>query len=201
MNESSMLDKKIVDIQRAHQHMMDYLVGNDQMLSIINAVHQCFAKYNGKLIIAGNGGSAADAQHMSCEYISRFMFERAALPAIALTTDSSVITAIGNDNGYEQVFSRQIAALGRSSDVALLYSTSGNSPNIIRAAKTAKELDLTVIGFTGESGGKLFPLCDYCLRIPSDSTPRIQEMHGIIGHLICEEVESRMFSKNKGYVN
>lgn len=195
MNTSSSLNKKIQEIRRVHQHFIDYISNDKNIHIIINLICECFVVYRGKLIFAGNGGSAADAQHMTGEYISRFMFDRPALPAIALTTDSSVITAIGNDYGYEKVFSRQIAGLGSPGDIVILYSTSGNSANIVKAAEAAKELDLKVIGLTGESGGKLYPLCDHCLKVPSNSTPRIQEMHAIIGHLICEEVELKMFSK------
>ena len=148
-----------------------------------------------KLLIAGNGGSAADAQHIAGELVSRFYYDRPALPAIALTVDTSILTAIGNDYGYEDVFSRQIEALGNSGDIFLAISTSGNSPNILKAARTARLLGLTVIGFTGQRGGQLSVLCDFAICAPSDVTPRIQECHITLGHAICAEIESRLFPR------
>ena len=142
-----------------------------------------------KLLFAGNGGSAADCQHMAGEFISRFMFDRNPLPAVALTTDSSVITSIGNDYGYDQVFSRQIRGLAKAGDVLLVYSTSGKSPNIIKALKEARELDVSTVGFTGSIQGEMGQYCDHLLRVPSTCVPRIQEGHLLIGHVICEIVE------------
>lgn len=146
-----------------------------------------------KLLIAGNGGSAADAQHIAGELVSTFGFERPALPAMALTTDSSIITAIGNDYAYETIFSRQIEANGNSGDVLLAISTSGNSKNIIEAAKVARTKEIVVIGLTGESGGQLGGLSDICIRVPSNSTPRIQESHILISHILCDILEKHMF--------
>jgi D-sedoheptulose 7-phosphate isomerase len=146
-----------------------------------------------KLLIAGNGGSAADAQHFAGELVSRFYFDRPALAAIALTTDSSILTAVGNDYGYEDVFARQIQALGQPGDVFIAISTSGNSPNNLKAIDTAKARGLTVIGLTGKSGGKMKPLCDICICAPSDSTPRIQECHLVIEHTLCACIEEAMF--------
>ena len=146
-----------------------------------------------KVLIAGNGGSAADAQHFAGELVSRFYFDRPALAAIALTTDSSILTAVGNDYGYEDVFARQIQALGQPGDVFIAISTSGNSPNILKAIDTAKARGLTVIGLTGKSGGKMKPLCDICICAPSDSTPRIQECHLVIEHTLCACIEEAMF--------
>lgn len=150
-----------------------------------------------KLLIAGNGGSAADAQHFAGELVSRFYFDRPALAAIALTTDTSILTAIGNDYGYEDIFSRQIQAHGRSGDVFIAISTSGNSPNIIKAMQEAKALGMIVIGLTGQSGGAMKPLCDICFCIPSNSTPRIQEGHLLIEHSLCACIEEELFGQQR----
>ena len=147
-----------------------------------------------KLLFAGNGGSAADCQHMAGEFMSRFMFDRNPLPAVALTTDSSILTAIGNDYGYEQVFSRQLRGLARAGDVLFAYSTSGNSPNIEAALQVAQELQVATVGLTGASEGRMAPYCDQLLRVPSSCVPRIQEGHLLMGHTICEMVEQRVFA-------
>ncbi len=149
----------------------------------------------GKLMICGNGGSAADAQHWAGELVSRFMYDRPGLPAIALTTDSSIMTAIGNDYGYERLFSRQVEALGRPGDVLFALSTSGRSPNILAALHAARSQQIVTVGFTGAGGGEMLALCDLCLRMPSDSTPRIQEGHEAAGHAICALVERAMFPR------
>jgi D-sedoheptulose 7-phosphate isomerase len=151
-----------------------------------------------KLLFAGNGGSAADAQHWAGELVSRFYFDRPGLPAIALTTDTSILTAIGNDYGYDYVFARQVEALGKPGDVLFAISTSGNSANILRAVDAAKKTQVQVIGFTGESGGKLAPLCDLCFCIPSKETPRIQEGHEFLGHLLCSLIEHDIFGHASG---
>jgi D-sedoheptulose 7-phosphate isomerase len=146
----------------------------------------------GKLLIAGNGGSAADAQHIAAELTGRFLRERKPLPALALHANSSALTAIGNDYGYEHVFARELAAHARQGDVLLAISTSGGSKNILRAIKEARERKVAVIGMTGESGGAMRSACDLCLCVPSKSTARIQEMHIMIGHTICELLEEGM---------
>lgn len=151
-------------------------------------------KGGNKLLFAGNGGSAADAQHWAGELVSRFYFDRPGLPAIALTTDTSILTAIGNDYGYDYVFARQVEALGRKGDVFFAISTSGNSKNILRAIEAARTIGINVIGFTGQSGGKMAELCDLCFRMPSSETPKIQEGHEFIGHLICGLIEQHMFA-------
>jgi phosphoheptose isomerase len=151
-------------------------------------------KGGNKLLFAGNGGSAADAQHWAGELVSRFYFDRPGLPAIALTTDTSILTAIGNDYGYDYVFARQVEALGRKGDVFFAISTSGNSKNILRAIEAARTIGVNVIGFTGQGGGKMAELCDLCFRMPSSETPKIQEGHEFIGHLICGLIEQRMFA-------
>ena len=155
----------------------------------------CLGAYRNqrKILIAGNGGSAADAQHFAGELVSRFYFDRPALAAIALTTDTSILTAIGNDYGYEDVFSRQVQALGQAGDVFIAISTSGNSPNVLKAIAQAKSQHLTVIGLTGRIGGKMKGLCDTCLCAPSDSTPNIQECHLVIEHALCAAIEQALF--------
>jgi len=142
-----------------------------------------------KIILAGNGGSAADSQHIAAEFTGRFVKERQSLPAIALTTDTSALTAISNDYGYDYVFSRQLSGIANRGDVFIGISTSGNSKNILEAVKIAKSKGVTTIGLLGKSGGMLKGLVDYSIVIPSDVTARIQEMHILIGHLICEYVD------------
>lgn len=146
----------------------------------------------GKLLIAGNGGSAADAQHIAAELTGRFVRERKPLPAIALHANTSALTAIGNDYGYEQVFARELSALASPGDVLLAISTSGNSRNILRAIEAARAKRIVVIGLTGESGGQMRAACDLCMCVPSKSTARIQEMHITIGHAICELLEEAL---------
>lgn len=148
-----------------------------------------------KVLLAGNGGSAADAQHLAGEFVSRFYYDRAPAAALALTTDSSVLTAIGNDYGYERVFERQVLGLGASGDALLAISTSGRSPNILRALEAARSKGLVVIGFTGRSGGDMAGRCDLCLRAPADTTPLIQQIHITAGHIVCSLVEERVFPR------
>ena len=150
-----------------------------------------------KLLLAGNGGSAADAQHLAAELVSRFYFDRPGLAAVALTTDTSALTAIGNDYGFERLFARQVDALGRKGDVFIGLSTSGNSPNILKALDEARLKGLVTVGLTGQGGGKMAALCDHCLRMPSSETPRIQEGHIVVGHTLCALVEREMFTPPK----
>ena len=146
-----------------------------------------------KILIAGNGGSAADAQHIAGEFLSRLNFDRNPLPAIALTTDSSVLTAIGNDYGFEQVFERQVRGLARAGDVLLAISTSGRSPNILAGLRAAREVGATTVGFTGNSDSPMLALCDIAVRAPSDSTPQIQQIHIVAAHAICGLIEQELF--------
>jgi len=148
-----------------------------------------------KLMVAGNGGSAADAQHIVAEFVSRLVKDRPALRAIALTTDSSILTAVGNDYGYECVFARQIEALGQPGDVFLAISTSGNSPNIVRALELAHSSGVLTVGLTGESGGQMKRFCDICIRVPSTVTMNIQEAHLALEHIFCLVVEQVYFSE------
>jgi D-sedoheptulose 7-phosphate isomerase len=148
-----------------------------------------------KVLFAGNGGSAADAQHLAGELVSRFAYDRPGLAAFALTTDTSVLTAIGNDYGYEHLFARQVQAVGVAGDVFFGISTSGRSPNILAAMRVAREKELVTVGLTGRLGGQMSELCDLLLRVPSDSTPRIQEGHIAMGHAICQIIEATLFPK------
>jgi len=146
-----------------------------------------------KALLFGNGGSAADAQHIAAELVGRFAFDRPALPALALSVNTSCVTAIGNDYGFEQVFSRQLAALARPGDVAIGISASGNSVNVLHALTTAKKIGLHTVGLTGRTGGSLRSIVDHCICAPSTETPRIQECHILIGHIIAELVEREIF--------
>ncbi|EAH5018732.1 D-sedoheptulose 7-phosphate isomerase [Campylobacter jejuni] len=152
-------------------------------------------KKGNKTLLAGNGGSAADAQHIAGEFVSRFYFDRPGIASIALTTDTSVLTAIGNDYGYENLFARQVQAQGTKGDVFIGISTSGNSKNILKALELCKQKEIISIGLSGASGGAMNELCDYCIKVPSTCTPRIQEAHILIGHIICAIVEEELFGK------
>ena len=153
---------------------------------------QCLES-GGKLLFFGNGGSAADAQHLAAEFVGRFVLERSGLPAIALTTDSSILTSVGNDYGFDQVFARQIEALGRPNDVAVGISTSGNSPNVIEAVNKARKQKLKTIGLAGKDGGALAKCVDIAITVSSNNTARVQECHIAIGHILCELVENELF--------
>lgn len=163
--------------------------------AIADAIVQSM-KRGGKLLTCGNGGSAGDAQHIAGEFISRLNYDRAPLASVALTTDTSAITAVGNDYGYEHIFERQVLGLGRSGDVLLAISTSGKSPSILSAMKAAHERSMVVVAFTGASGGLMPALADHTLYVPSSRTPLIQQMHITAAHLICGLVEAEMFPRN-----
>lgn len=151
-------------------------------------------KQGGKTIFAGNGGSAADSQHLAAELVGRFYLNRSALASIALTVDTSIITAVANDFGYDEIFARQIEALGNKNDVFFALSTSGNSVNLIKSLTLAKSQGLVTVGFTGDAGGKMKSLCDYIIAVPSKKTPRIQEVHITAGHIICNLIEKSLFT-------
>jgi len=176
------LKQRILDDPRFIQQVMD----------MGHLLIDCYEAGN-KLMVAGNGGSAADAQHIAAEFVSRFNFDRPGLPALALTTDTSILTAVGNDYGYDQLFRRQIEANGVGGDVFLAISTSGNSPNILQALEAARLKGIMTFGLTGKTGGKMRELCDHCLCVPSEDTPRIQEAHILIGHTLCAMVERALF--------
>jgi D-sedoheptulose 7-phosphate isomerase len=150
-----------------------------------------------KVVLFGNGGSAADAQHIASEFVGRYYLDRPALPAHALTVNTSSLTAIGNDYAYDQIFSRQIEACGQVGDVAIGISTSGNSRNVIEALRAAKRKGMIAVGMTGESGGQLKTEVDYCICVPSRDTPRIQEAHILVGHILCELVEQALFGSSR----
>ena len=169
---------------------------NDLIEKISNTadlIIDCLKK-NGVIYFAGNGGSFADAQHLTAEFISRFLFDRDSLPAIALGTNSSSMSAIGNDYGFENIFSREISALGKANDLFIPISTSVNSINLLLAVEEAKKNNVTVVGLTGIDGGKLSSICD-CIKVPSKDVPRIQECHILIGHILCQLAEEELFNK------
>ena len=175
--------------------LMDHL-----FISLLDeACSLCVNAYqnNRKILIAGNGGSAADAQHIAGELVSRLNFDRAALSAIALSTDTSILTAIGNDYGFDKVFSRQIEANGNENDVFIAISTSGDSPNILESLKVCKATNIKTIGLTGQKGGIMEKYCDVCLKVPSTITPRIQESHIMIGHILCDIIEKKLFKNDE----
>ncbi len=164
------------------------------IISLSKKIAKAFSE-NNKLLLCGNGGSAADAQHIAAEFVNRFIIERTPLPAIALTTDTSIITSIANDYSFEHVFSKQIKAIGRSGDVMLAISTSGNSENVIQAVKTAKDMGIYTAGLTGGDGGRLARIVDIPIIVGSNSVPRIQECHIMAGHIICQLVDHILFEK------
>jgi D-sedoheptulose 7-phosphate isomerase len=182
-------------IEEAQQVMQAILADDALLIKLEQAAIACIEslRTGGKILLAGNGGSAADAQHIAGEFVSRFAFDRPGLPAIALTTDTSILTAIGNDYGYEKLFARQVQAHGQQGDIFIGYSTSGKSPNVLLALKEARARGLVCIGLTGNRGGPMLELCDYLLAVPSADTPKIQEGHLVLGHILCGLVENAMF--------
>jgi len=186
------ISQEIEESINIKQHILKDKKLIKQIIKVSKSLIKAYKKGN-KLLLAGNGGSAADAQHISAELVSRFYLERKALSAIALTTDTSIITAIGNDYGFDDIFVRQIEANGNKGDIFLAISTSGNSKNIIKAIKQAKKQNIIVVGLTGAKESKMDKLCDITIKVPSKITPRVQEIHILIGHLICDIVEREMF--------
>jgi D-sedoheptulose 7-phosphate isomerase len=164
----------------------------DAIVEIANVITDAL-RQGDKILIFGNGGSAADAQHIAAEFVNRFLFDRAPLPAIALTTDTSILTSISNDSDFSLIFARQIEALGSKGDIAWGITTSGRSPNMIEGFRKAKEMGLATIALTGKDGGEALRMADYALNVDSPSTPRIQEVHITVGHIICELVEGALF--------
>ena len=191
----SFIDKEIRDSLEVKKKLLE---STEIMAQLHWACEKAIDAYKKgrKILVAGNGGSAADAQHIVAEFVSRFYFDRPGLPAIALTTDTSIITAIGNDYGYEKLFSRQIEANGAEGDIFMGISTSGNSANVIAGLKQAKKQGIFCLSFSGESGGKMKELSDLCICVPSSSTPRVQESHILMGHIICAAVEEALFAKD-----
>jgi D-sedoheptulose 7-phosphate isomerase len=183
---------------KIHTRIMEQTVkeASPVIMEIAGRLVECF-RQGGKLMLCGNGGSAADSQHMVAEFVNRFRLDRAALPAIALTVDTSILTAIGNDTSFEFTFSRQVEALARAGDVLAAISTSGGSPNVLKALEVARACGVKTIGFTGEKGRQtLAPKCDICLVVPSTDTPRVQEVHEFVWHTICGMVENALFAKD-----
>jgi D-sedoheptulose 7-phosphate isomerase len=166
----------------------------DRIVQVTNLILDAYRQGH-KLLFFGNGGSATDASHLAAELVNRYRRDREGLPAIALTTDMSVITSIGNDLSYTEIFARQVQALGQKGDIAVAISTSGNSTNVLRAVEAAKQKEIMTIGFTGGDGGKLVHLVDHAFLVPSKNTARIQETHITLGHIICELVEERLFGE------
>lgn len=179
----------VIDVMRRDSRLIETVVA-------IASVCVSTLRAGGKLLFMGNGGSAADSQHLAGEMVSRFSFDRPGLPAFALTVDSSVITAIANDYGYDRLFSRQVEAVGRSGDVLFGISTSGRSPNILAGLRVAREMGLVTVGMTGNSGSDITAIVDHLIEIPSSSTPKIQEGHIIVGHIICGLIEEQLFAES-----
>jgi len=177
------------------------ILADESLLKIIeNVATACVDVYKNskKTLIAGNGGSAADAQHIAAELVGRYGFDRPSLPSLALTTDTSNLTAIGNDYGYDKVFSRQLEGMGQEGDLFIGISTSGNSQNVINAFESAKLKGITTVALVGRDGGKMAAMADYAIIIPSNDTPRIQESHILIGHIICDVIEKEIFGDGVG---
>ena len=192
------MNEKIKNIIKNSISVKESILSDDYLIETVDIVSglitSCFIN-DGKVLLCGNGGSAADAQHIAAELSGRFYFDRAPLYAEALHVNSSYMTAVSNDYSYDEVYSRLIKAMGRKYDVLIGLSTSGNSKNILRAFEEAKKIGMKTIAFTGESGGELKEICDYLINVPSNDTPRIQESHIMIGHIICELVEKNIFKK------
>ncbi len=189
---SDFITRQIREAIRIKESMLDDAELISQIEQIADLIIETY-RNGGKVLIAGNGGSAGDAQHIAAELVSRFTRDRPPVPAIALTTDTSILTAIANDYGFESVFSRQLEANGRSGDLFIAISTSGKSPNILRALSAAARLDLVSVGLTGAGGGQMAELCRHCIMVPSTYTPRIQEGHITIGHILCDATEQALF--------
>lgn len=190
------MEDHIVKIFKESSQLKEVFV-NENLSRIVRVVEAVTGalKAGNKILLFGNGGSAADAQHIAGEFVNRFIIERPPLPAIALSTDTSVITSIGNDYDFSEIFSKQIRAIGQTGDVAWGISTSGKSPNVIKALETAKKMGLVTVGFTGRDGGDIARMVDYSLNVSSNSTPRVQEVHITVAHVICEMVDFKLFQR------
>ena len=190
------MEDHIIKIFKESGHLKDVFVGEnlEVIVSVVEGITAAL-KAGNKILLFGNGGSAADAQHLAAEFVNRFIIERPPLPAIALSTDTSIITSIGNDYDFSEIFSKQIRAIGQAGDVAWGISTSGSSPNIIKAIEVAKKIGMVTIGLTGKDGGQIAKMVDYSLNVSSNSTPRIQEVHITVGHVICEMIDFKLFQR------
>ena len=193
------IDDIILRIFKESSHIKEIFINENlaKLTKVIDVITGAL-KTGNKVLLFGNGGSAADAQHLAAEFVNRFLIERPPLPAIALTTDTSILTSIGNDSDFSEVFAKQIRAIGLPGDIAWGLSTSGNSPNVLKALETAKKMGLVTIGLTGRDGGAIAKIVDHCLNVSSNSTPRIQEVHITVGHTICEMVDFKLFQKPHG---
>ena len=196
MTEKNDFSERVIESIKESISAKERLLASAETIATIARVSEVMIeslRAGHKLLLFGNGGSAADSQHIAAEFVGRFAFDRPALPALALSVNTSALTAIGNDYGFDQVFSRQIEALGAKGDVAIGISTSGNSPNVLQGLITARKLGLHTVAFTGGSGGKMMGAADYSICAPSKETPRIQECHILIGHVISLLVEQEIF--------
>jgi D-sedoheptulose 7-phosphate isomerase len=190
-------EQRVSDSIKASIAAKQLLLGNKELIEMVAQVSKVLVKtftQGNKVMLFGNGGSAADSQHIAAEFVGRFAFDRPALPALALSVNTSCVTAIGNDYGFDLVFSRQIEALGRAGDMAIGISTSGNSPNVLKGLETAKKMGIHTVALAGCTGGKMKGAADFCICAPSNETPRIQECHILIGHIISELTEHTIFS-------
>lgn len=194
-NPDGVFDHALSETVRLHQTVMG--AGREAVVRAALAVAEAIAR-GGKVLVFGNGGSAADAQHFAAELVGRFLGERRALPAIALTTDASVVTSVANDYGYEHVFARQVEALGRPGDIAFGISTSGRSPNVIAAFAAARARGLTTVALTGADGGQAGAMADIHVNVPDPATPRVQEVHCTLLHVVCEILEGHLASAGQG---
>ena len=196
MKQANDFEHRVTELIQASIATKQSLLRSPEVVLTVAKVSEILVnalKQGNKALLFGNGGSAADAQHIAAELVGRFAFDRPALPALALSVNSSCVTAIGNDYGFNRVFSRQLEALARPGDIAIAISTSGNSTNVLHAISTARKIGLKTIGLTGRSGGNLRNAVDYCICVPSNETPRIQECHILVGHIISELVEREIF--------
>src|SRR6266436_3803740 len=196
MKQLNNFERRVAELIEASIATKQSLLSSPDLVVTVATVSEILVnalKQGNKLLLFGNGGSAADAQHIAAELVGRFAFDRPALPALALSVNSSCVTAIGNDYGFDRVFPRQLEALARPGDIAIGISTSGNSPNIIHAMSAARKMGLLTIALTGSTGGDLRKSVDHCIRVPSNETPRIQECHILIGHIVSELVEREIF--------
>ena len=197
MRDMENFEQRISDSIKASIAAKQQLLGNKELIETVAQVSKVLVKtftQGNKVMLFGNGGSAADSQHIAAEFVGRFAFDRPALPALALSVNTSCVTAIGNDYGFDLVFSRQIEALGRAGDMAIGISTSGNSPNVLKGLETAKKMGIHTVALAGCTGGKMKGAADFCICAPSNETPRIQECHILIGHIISELTEHTIFS-------
>lgn len=195
-----MFENTIIDRINNSIEVKKNILRDNNLVEKIDLISQAIIKAyksNKKVILFGNGGSAADAQHLVGELVNKFYFDRKSLPAIALTVNTSILTAIGNDYSFDQIFSKQLEGIGEKEDIAIGISTSGNSKNVIEGLRFSKKNNLFTIGFTGKNGGKINSIVDVCINVPSDDTPRIQEAHIMIGHIVCEIIEKELFKESE----